>query len=256
MENMIDIWKEELAVKFGSVDQSGRFTLAAVFDVFQEAAINHAEALGVGREALAAKRQGWILSRMSVVMDTRPKWGEAITVRSWPRGADRLFAVRDYSIRDKDDRPLVRGRSGWIILDLDKRRPLRVQPLIEQFPRNDGFDALSGTPLGLEIPTNLTRVGERKAAYSDIDFNGHMNNARYVSWLQDLSGAEALEKADRIRLDINYLNEIKYGELIELWSADTAAAPDDGNSYSRAQVFEGRYAPGGRAMFRAELRTG
>jgi acyl-ACP thioesterase len=258
---MIDIWKEEFTVRFGAVDRSDRLTLAAVFDVFQELAISHAEELGVGRDALAASRQGWILSRMSVVMDSRPKWGETVIVRSWPRGADRLFAIRDYDIRDRDDRVLVRGRSGWLVLDMDRRRPLRVQPVLENFPPNDGLDALPGTPPGLETMENLEKAGERRAAYSDIDYNGHVNNARYIPWIQDLAGAEILEKADRIRLDINYLNEIKYGELIELWTVEIAAAAPGtdsvfSGSYSHAQAFEGRRVADGQAMFRAELRTG
>ncbi|MDR1128215.1 MAG: acyl-ACP thioesterase, partial [Treponema sp.] len=164
---MIDIWREEFTVRFGAVDRSDRLTLAAVFDVFQELAISHAEALGVGRDALAASRQGWVLSRMAVVIDRRPKWGETVTARSWPRGADRLFAVRDYDIQDRDGQALVRGRSGWIILDLDRRRPLRVQPVVEKFPPNDGLDALPGAPPGLEARGNLEKAGERRAAYSD-----------------------------------------------------------------------------------------
>jgi len=254
---MIDILKEAFTVKFGAVDRSDRLTLAAVFEVFQEVAISHAEALGVGRDAMAETRQVWVLSRMSVVMDSRPKWGETVTVRSWPRGADRLFAVRDYDIHGQDGRLMVRGRSGWIILDMDRRRPLRAQPVVEKFPQNDGLNALDGTPLGLETRENLAKAAERRAAYSDIDYNGHVNNARYILWIQDLMDAEILEKADRIRFDINYLNEIKYGELIELWSAGTnPAAYDDGNSYSRAQALEGRSAATGQAMFRSELRTG
>jgi acyl-ACP thioesterase len=257
---MIDIWKEEFTVRFGAVDRSDRLTLAAAFDVFQELAINHAEALGVGRDALAASRQGWILSRMSVVADRRPKWGENVIVRSWPRGADRLFAVRDYDIRDTEDRVLVRGRSGWLVLDMDRRRPLRIQPVIANFPLNDGLDALPGIPPGLETRGNLEKAGERRAAYSDIDYNGHVNNARYIPWIQDITGAEILEKADRIRLDINYLSEIRYGELIELWSAGIDAAdPGAGSvstgSYSHARAFEGRRAVDAQAMFRAELRT-
>jgi acyl-ACP thioesterase len=256
---MIDIWKEEFAVRFGAVDRSERLTLAAVFDVFQELAISHAEELGVGRDALSASRQGWILSRMSVVMDSRPRWGEKVTARSWPRGADRLFAVRDYDIRDRDGQTLVRGRSGWIILDLDRRRPLRVLPVVENFPRNDGLDALPGTPAGLEAREDLEKAGERRAAYSDIDYNGHVNNARYIPWIQDIAGAEILEKAGRIRLDINYLNEIRYGELIELLAAGTGAAGTgtvSAGAYSRTLAFEGRRAADGQAMFRAELRTG
>jgi acyl-ACP thioesterase len=254
---MIDVWKEEFAVRFGAVDRSDRLTLAAVFDIFQELAINHAETLGVGRDALAASRQGWILSRMSVAADRRPKWGETVIARSWPRGADRLFAVRDYDIRDTEDRVLVRGRSGWIILDMDRRRPLRIQPIIENFPLNEGLDALPGTP-GLETRDNLEKAGERRAAYSDIDYNGHVNNARYITWIQDIAGAEILEKADRIRLDINYLSEIKYGELIEIWAAridDAGAGSVSAGGYGRARAFEGRRSGDARPVFRAELRA-
>jgi acyl-ACP thioesterase len=255
---MIDIWGEEFTVKFGAVDRSNRLTLAAVFDVFQELAINHAENLGAGRNVLAAARQGWVLSRMSVVVDSRPKWGEALTARSWPRGADRLFAVRDYDIRS-GDRALIRGRGGWLVLDMDRRRPLRVQSIIGNFPKNEGIDALHGSPPGLDARGNLEKTGERRAAYSDIDCNGHMNNARYISWIQDLAGAEIMEKADRARLDINYLGEVFYGETVELWTAAVSPALPDGAScgaYQRALAFEGRRASGAQAVFRAELRTG
>jgi acyl-ACP thioesterase len=251
---MIDIWREEFTVKFGAVDRSDRLTLAAVFDMFQELAINHAENLGAGRGALAAARQGWVLSRMSVVVDSRPKWGETLTARSWPRGADRLFAVRDYDIQS-GDRTLARGRGDWLILDLDRRRPLRVQPVIGNFPQNNGIDALPGSPPALDARENLEKAGERRAAYSDIDYNGHVNNARYILWIQDLAGAEILETADRARLDINYLSEILYGETIELWSAGIDPA-FPGGDYGCALAFEGRRASGGQAVFRAELRIG
>ncbi|GHV87905.1 hypothetical protein AGMMS50267_02650 [Spirochaetia bacterium] len=256
---MVDIWQETLPVRFGNIDRSDRLTLASIFDFFQEVAISHAEDLGVGREALARTRQGWVLSRMSVVVERRPKWQEPVVVRSWPRGAERLFAIRDYDIRDAQDRPIIRGRSGWLILDIDKRRPLRVQPLIESLPPNDGLDALPGGAHSLEARENLIKTGERRAAYSDIDYNGHVNNARYIQWVEDAAPPDLLEKADRLRFDINYLSEIKPGELIELWTAPiTAADPtDDSNTvYNQAIAFEGRRTDDGQPVFRAELRTG
>jgi acyl-ACP thioesterase len=288
---MVDVWQETLPVRFGDIDTSDRLTLAAAFDLFQEVAISHAENLGVGRDNLARTRQAWVLSRISVVMDRRPKYAETITVRSWPRGSEKLFAVRDYDIRvgtsapgggshpDADNQAIVRGRSGWLILDLDKRRPLRIQPIIEHLPKNEGLDALPGGAQGLETRADLIRAGERRAAYSDIDYNGHVNNARYIQWIQDAAEPGTLEGADRIRFDINYLSEVKSGELVELWTApaaptiqtapnsDTVNGSDVTNgstadcgsvtaSYSRAFAFEGRRAEGGQAVFRAELRTG
>jgi acyl-ACP thioesterase len=264
---MKDIWQETVTVRFGQVDRSGRVTPAAVFEYFQEAAINHAEDLGVGREALGALRQGWVLSRMSVVVAERPRWRDTVTVRSWPRGADRLFAVRDYDICGSGGSVAARGRAGWLVLDLDRRRPLRPQAMVDRLPPNDGRDALTGSPVGLEARPGLTRVGERTARYSDLDYNGHMNNTRYISWLQDLAEPDLLENAGRFRLDINYLAEVKHGEPVELWSglvdqpgptdqsglADPPGQPDRDGAEERVLAVEGRRA--GEAVFRAELRT-
>jgi acyl-ACP thioesterase len=252
----MDIWQETVSVRFGNIDRSDRLTLASVFDFFQEAAISHAEALGVGRDAMGLAKQGWVLSRISVVLERRPRMGETITVRTWPRGWEKLFALRDYDIRDASDTPIVRGRSGWLILDIEKRRPLRPQAAMADLPLNEGLDALPGGGAGLAARDSLLRAGERRAAYSDIDYNGHVNNTRYVRWIQDITEPEILEKAGRMRLDINYLSEIRLGETVELWTAPLAGP--DGKSdpgAGLAAAYEGRRQEDGQAAFRAELRT-
>lgn len=239
-----DIWEETFALRFGAIDRSDRLTADAAFGFFQEAAISHAERLGVGRAAMAGRGQGWVLSRITVFMERRPRWGETITVRSWPRGGERLFALRDYDIRDASGAPLVRGRSSWLILDLEKRRPLRPQAVMDNLPLNPGLDALPGGGGGLEARDGLIRAGERRALYSDIDYNGHVNNVRYIQWIQDIAAPGMLEQAAQIRLDINYLNEVLPGEVTGLWTA----ALDEG------MAVEGRREEG-PAVFRAELRV-
>jgi acyl-ACP thioesterase len=255
----MDIVQEKSNLHFGAIDRSDRLTLASTFDFFQEAAINHAEALGVGREAMIKSGQIWVLSRLSVVWDRRPKWGEEITVRSWPRGWEKLFVLRDYDIRDAEDIPVVRGRSCWIILDIERRRPLRPQAVMETMPLNEGLDAMTGVP-GAIAPAaeeQPQKVGERRALYSDIDYNGHVNNTRYIQWIQDIIEPVILESACRARLDINYLGEVKPGETVELWSAALPAA-----DWDWAASFEGRRPASsqaadanGQSAFRAELRV-
>ena len=252
---MKEIWQEDFPVRWRDADRAGRLTLASTMEVFQEAAISHAEELGAGRAVMLAERQVWVLSRMSVVMDTRPRWGDSLTVRTWPRGADRLFAVRDYDILDGGG-AVIRGRSGWLILDLDRRRPLRPQSVVDKMPANEGRDALSGTPVGLEAREGLEKTSERTARYSDIDFNGHMNNTRYISWLQDLAPPALLENAARLRLDINYLAEVMPGEIIELYAGSIAfpSGVENDGGWTEALAVEGRR--GGAPVFRAELHTG
>ncbi|MDR3123621.1 MAG: acyl-ACP thioesterase [Treponema sp.] len=246
----MDVWKETYPVGFTAVDESGGLTLAAAFDYFQEAAIRHAENLGVGRGPMAALGQGWVLSRLSVSMLRRPRQTERLTVRTWPRGWEKLFAIRDFDVRDEAGTPVAVARSCWLIVNIEKRRPLRPQAAMEQLPLNEGLDALADGGKGLETAPGMEKAAERTAAYSDIDFNGHMNNARYVQWIQDILEPGALTGAATMRLDINYLSEVKAGETLELWKAPI---PSQGVSPGGAAV-EGRRE--GQAVFRAELRLG
>jgi acyl-ACP thioesterase len=274
----MDIFTEAYPVGFTAVDESGCLTMAAAFDYFQEAAIRHAEALGVGRLPMAEIGQGWVLSRISVLMERRPRYEEQITVRTWPRGGEKLFALRDFDIRDAADTPIVRARSCWLIVDIERRRPLRPQATMDKLPLNAGRDSLPGGGGGIDAwPADLAAValkaGSRRAAYSDIDFNGHMNNARYVEWIQDIgdgdSGPEALAGAKTMRLDINYLSEVKLGETIELWTAplpspsggkafrENGAFKEAGAFRENGMTIEGRRTTAegtGQTAFRAELR--
>ena len=108
-----------------------------------------------------------------------------------------------------------------------------------------------------------------------------MNNTRYIEWIQDIVEPGVLERAARMRLDVNYLSEVKLGGTVELRMAslpviagqpsreppEPAAAVDTANLGGAASAssagpfnprlayaFEGRRTEGGQAVFRAELR--
>jgi hypothetical protein len=64
-----------------------------------------------------------------------------------------------------------------------------------------------------------------------------------------------------MRLDINYLSEVKPGEITGLWIAPFTDAPSDAYSgvdcpekISAALAIEGRRPESGQSVFRAELR--
>ena len=259
---MPDIWKETVNIRFGHIDRSDRLTLWSAVNFFQEAAISHAAELGAGRDALARNGQAWVLSRLSLFVQRRPAYGETVEVSTWPRRHEKLFALRDYAIRDAQGKALVRGRGGWLVLDMKKHKPLRVQPIVEAMPPNDGIDAFPAGPAGLGHRENLAKAGGRSAAYSDIDFNGHVNNARYIQWIQDITGMDALTKAGQIRLDINYLSEVMPGDFVELWSGAIEGEEPETNREDYpalpgpAFAYEGRRPESAQPVFRAELRTG
>jgi acyl-ACP thioesterase len=254
----LDVWSESCTVRFGAVDKSDLMTLDAVLNFFQEAAISHAENLGVGRETMARTNQLWILSRMSVQINRRPQYGEIITVRTWPRGGEKLFALRDFDIRDAANNPAVQARSCWLIIDMEKRRPLRPQSIMNTLPQNEGNDALpaiGSLAPALEEHPSLQKAAERRALYNDVDYNGHVNNVSYIRWIEDAVDPALLEQARQMRLDINYLNEVLPGEVTGIWLSKINAAGET-PPFSHAFALEGRkeQTQEDQAAFRAELR--
>ncbi|MDR1868090.1 MAG: acyl-ACP thioesterase [Treponema sp.] len=240
----MNIWEETVLVRFGDIDCSDRLTIAAACGYFQEAAIHHVEQLGFGRDTLLQSRQAWVLSRLSVFMERRPRYRERITVRSWPQGEQKLFAIRNYEIRNEHGEGMVWGKSAWLILDVDKRIPLRARTIVAHLPDNSGLDSLSDGAQALKAYNPLTKVSERHAQYSDIDYNGHVNNVRYIQWIADCTEPSLLEHAEQIRIDINYMHEIKKKECVSILSG----AIDDHRC-----AYEGHR--DGHVMFRAELGT-
>lgn len=231
------------------VDGAGKLTMAAAYNYCQEIAGNHADRLGVGEDFMKANGIVWILSRMSAVLEARPARGASIRVRTWPRGTDRLFAIRDYELEDEAGSIVGRGRSAWLIVDAATFRPRRPEAFTAGLPTNEGLEALPDGALPLAAGEGLEHAAGRAVAYSDIDYNGHMNNARYVQWIQDVIPPETLNSAARIRLDLNYLAEMKPGS-----SAGIFLKTGDGLAgWNSRCTLEGRAVTDSQTTFRAVL---
>jgi len=56
-----------------------------------------------------------------------PEWGQNITVETWPKGIDRLFAFRDFRILNSDGTVIGAATSSWMILDHDTPAPQKCR---------------------------------------------------------------------------------------------------------------------------------
>ncbi|GMO23155.1 MAG: hypothetical protein Ta2B_02260 [Termitinemataceae bacterium] len=264
----MDIYEKEYCITVGDVDKSQGVKPSYLFEVFQEITTIDGDRQNIGIGQLQQFGMAWVLSRLSVVVDKRPMFGQTVKASTWPRGPEKLFMLRDYLIKDKSEEVVVRARSRWLLLDTEKRRPLRPSALPIPVPLNDGCDALicDYVPAKRE---GLQKVMERTAVYSDLDFNGHVNNSRYIQWVQDAVDPKLIEDADKMRIDINYVSEIRIGETLNMFCAPFTCEAENANKICGCNSFaadewnndgitkiaiEGIKKCDGQSSFRAELR--
>ena len=75
-------------------------------------------------------------------------------------------------------------------------------------------------PMGL--PSTVAEAGGeeietiRQPAYTDLDVNNHVNNARYMDWLSDALGAGVMGKKYLSSICINYDAEVRPEQEVKL----------------------------------------
>jgi medium-chain acyl-[acyl-carrier-protein] hydrolase len=238
--------EEAYRLRSYEVDFQNRLRLSTLFHFMQETASNQIERQGVGIDVLRTENLAWVLSRLLIVMDRYPGWGEEVLVRTWPRGIERLFALREFMIASRQGEVLGRVTSNWLLVDLKTRRPKRLEEVFKRMPIDPGNHALDRRleklpPL--ESPDEGTSV---RAAYQQIDLNRHVNNAHYVGWILDSFPLEWYQRYRLAGLQLNFLAETRFGEILTICRERSR----EGEHFS--QGIEGRKNDGRTLAFQAK----
>jgi len=205
-------------------DAHGTLSVRGLWDFLQETAGLHTQLLGVAPEDLRPKGLAWVLSRLRMRVVRYPALGERVTVRTWPTGVERLFALRDFTMSDAAGSVIASASSAWLAVRMDTLRPIRIQTIFDP----PGMDAL---PRALEasmekLPGPAAAQSERVFAvrFGDLDANRHVGNSRYVEWVVESAGLPLLEGSMVESLGIDFLSETPYGgEVVVRTQADPGA---------------------------------
>ncbi|MBI4976630.1 MAG: hypothetical protein HZC28_04065 [Spirochaetes bacterium] len=207
-------YEEQNTIRWNHTDTAGNIRLSMVAGLFEETAAAHIEKRGVGFEALQERGEVWVLSRMYINITRYPSWGETVTVRTWPKGVDRLFALRDFLIVDSTGAPVIGASSAWILIDLKSRRPKRLESMLSNFVCDPDTHAVDRSPAALAINGTSEYEETVTAQYADMDLNGHVNNARYIDWSFNAMPQTLFGTHEAKTFEINYLAEAVWKDSI------------------------------------------
>lgn len=201
-------------------DAAWRLKPASFMNLAQEAAGRHAVYLGFGYDDLIKTNTAWILSRVHVEFLQTPQWREDITLTTWHKGFNRLFFLRDFILTDNEGRERVKATTSWLVMNLQTRKLVRNPELVEE--GTVCLDNVIETPAEkVQMPKDVEqqKVMEHIVSYSDIDTNGHTNNAMYMQWAMDAAGYETVSTSPVKAFTINFNHETKAGDVVELFRA-------------------------------------
>ena len=205
-----------------NVDFTLRASAASIISYMLNVAGTDAHLKGFGVEALQGHSFTWVLSRLAVEISTQPRQYTDIEIDTWVNEFNRLSSTRNFKMRIGDE-VIAAGVSQWCMLNMETRQAVDMTLLKDVYER-----AMVAEASPIAAPARLRDVEpqisvSRPVVYSDIDFNRHVNTLRYIDLIFDTLPLELIEKNAGMRLDINFIAEALYGEVL------TIGASSEGN---------------------------
>ena len=219
-------WSENFKVKFHETDANEAVGVSQIFKYIQEAAMCQLSIQNPTYKELLAEKKAFVLSNIRVEMYSRLYAYDEIQARSWACPSRGLGFIRCYDIK-RGDETVCEAYSSWALVSTEDKNLFKVSDI-------DTSGYYLDEPVELEhssrvhVPSELTMSlgGEYTVKYSDIDFNGHMNNTNYADMLCDV-----IPDTENLRvksIGICFHSEAKYKESLKIYMGKT-----DGKYYFR-----------------------
>ena len=222
------------------VDFTLRASASSIINYMLNVAGVDADKKGFGVERLQNKSCTWVLSRLGVEIIAQAEQYSPIELDTWVNEFNRLSSTRNFRIR-LGDNLLAAGVSQWCMINMETRSVVDMSLLRETYE-----EAMVDTPSPIAAPARLrptepTTTTSRPVAYSDIDFNRHVNTLRYVDMVFDAIPLELIERNAGMRIDFNFIAEARYGETLTVGSSAEGniyqfEISSDGKTLCRARV--------------------
>ena len=211
---MEPIYSQDFTITDLYVDRYGRLAPSKILYIMQEVAGFHFSKLAMDYEALALRGMFWAVTRHKVQVTRLPLRGETIRVETWPMPTTRVAYPRSMVAFDSKGNECFRSISLWVLMDLNDRNMI--------LPGKSGIE-VAGTlrgnelasPMGLPAKT-LQNRRERMVCFTDLDRNGHMNNTKYLDWIDDLLPSSFHAAHTVKEFTVCYMSEAREGQELNL----------------------------------------
>ncbi len=206
-------YKKKYNIRSYECDRNNNLRILTLMNILQDVADDSAASLGFGLDFCIKNGMTWVGANYILEIERLPKMHEDITIVTWPSAKNKLSAYRDFEIFGNDGKVIIRASSQWILLNLEKKRPISVSDNLPLYQPVDERAINTDFPKITEITDGDSQFKFR-VRFDDIDLNKHINNAVYILWAVESVDSEFRLNHNPAKISINFRKEGYMGEKI------------------------------------------
>lgn len=185
-ETPYNSFHSESIIYFSMCDKLGNMSLHSLLQLASDTGVEDFKRRNMSRDELVKAGYAILLSRLAFRFHVIPKENQHITIHTIEEKNESLQFIRTYEIEDTDTKqPLISGISSWLLVDIKTRRLLPIKQFTMREPTILQLEHDCPKPKKIASTDNMIQIDSREIRDSDIDANGHVNNARYAAFITD-----------------------------------------------------------------------
>lgn len=206
-ENMYTI---DSRIRFSEIDHTGRITLPAVINYFQDCSIFQSEKIGYGLSYLKERHAAWVLSSWQIEIRRYLTLGEKIQVSTWATAFKGACGGRNFCMTDENGEIAACANSLWVYMDSQKGRPVKPEPEeLAAYGESEPLE-MEAAPRKIALAETMEELPSFPVRKYHIDTNEHVNNCQYVQMAK-----EALDEGKEVgKMRAEYKKSAVYKDII------------------------------------------
>lgn len=184
---MPEIFECTFPIRYSECDLIGHLNNASYLRFMQETAFGASSAIGFDRRYFQNLGKAWVVRETKIDYMQPAYYGESVTVKTWVSDIRRVRSRRQYELYS-GTKLVARAYSDWVYVDAESKAPAAIPDHVKQAYLGNQSTEHNQTPSRYPTPPPpateiFTR--SRQVEWRDVDPWGHVNNAVYLSYLED-----------------------------------------------------------------------
>ncbi|KAF9673948.1 hypothetical protein SADUNF_Sadunf10G0076800 [Salix dunnii] len=256
-------YRQTVVIRSYEVGADKTATLESILNLLQETALNHVWMSGLLSNGFGATHGMmknnliWVVSRMQVLVDQYPIWGEIVEIDTWVGASGKNGMRRDWLIRSQaTGHVFARATSTWVMMN-EKTRRLSKMPEEVRAEISPWF--IEKQAIHEDVPEKISKLDSNakyvnsnlKPKRSDLDMNQHVNNVKYVRWMLETIPDQFLESHQLSGIILEYRRECGSSNIVQ-----SLCEPDEDGILNSGLKQNGDMSPLNRFSLTSEIMEG
>ena len=212
---------QHYTIKWHDTDANRQVRPSALVMYLQETANEHVSHTGLSLDKMRDRHGlAFILGGLSLRAYQPLFSGDDIEVETWTCGERGFRHGRCFRVL-REGKTVAEATSQWALVKLGDGSLVKIEDMPYHIEPEEPI-TLPDLPARLRMPpvAEMELAGERRIVYSDIDYNGHMNNTRYPDMLCDF--IPEMRESRMVGMVLSYRKEAVFTHTLRIFRQKTA----------------------------------